>query len=112
MLVSPATLADATERLDESRESAPQPVPAAHSPADPAASNEVLISPQHVLFSTAAAVGVPSESAGGGLVAAVRRMFARSEKQPRPPRPPRPRYQPKRYAYLEHAAMARAMERL
>jgi len=108
MLVSPATLADVTERLDESRQGAPQPLPAAPSPADPAASNEVLITTRQVLFSTAAAVGVPRESTGRGLVAAMRRMFAPSTKTPRE----RPQYYPKRYAFIEHAAMARAMERL
>jgi hypothetical protein len=96
MLVSPAVLASTTEPVQ-------QP--------------EVLITPQQVLFSTAAAAGVQREHAGPRLVAVVRRMFAastQSSREARPPRPPRqrPRYQAKRYAYIEHAAMARAMERL
>ena len=104
MLVSPAALADTTEPVDEP---APQPLPAAPSPAD-AASAEVLITPQQVLFSTAAAVGVSRDSSGGRRVAVVRRMFATSTKAARP----RSQYYAKRYAYIENAAMARAMERL
>ena len=93
MLVSPAVLADKTE---------------------PAQRPEVLITPQQVLLSTAAAAGLHRESSGARLVAAVRRMFATPTRAARAERPPRqrPRYQPKRYAYIEHAAMARAMERL
>ena len=104
MLVSPAALADTTEHTDEP---APQPLPAAHSPAD-AASAEVLITSQQVLFSTAAVVGAPRESTGGRLVAVLRRMFATSTEPPRP----RSGYYPKRYGYIENAAMARAMDRL
>ena len=104
MLVSPAALADTTEHTDEP---APQPLPAAHSPAD-AASAEVLITSQQVLFSTAAAAGVRRENTGGGLFAAARRMFATSTRTPRP----RSQHYPQRYAYLENAAMARAMDRL
>ena len=103
MLVSPAALADTTEHADEP---APQPLPAAPSPAD-AASAEVLITPQQVLFSTAAAAGVRRENTGG-LFAAARRMFATSTRTPRP----RSQHHPQRYAYLENAAMARAMDRL
>lgn len=94
MLVSPAVLANTTEPVQQ-----------------PVEQPEVLITPQQVLFSTAAAAGVQREHAGGRLVAIVRRMFATSTKEPRPPRP-KPRYQAKRYAYIENAAMARAMERL
>ena len=103
MLVSPAALADTTEPVDEP---APQPLPAAPSPAG-AASAEVLITPQQVRFSTAAAAGVRRENTGGGIVSAARRMFATS-KAPRP----RSQYYPKRYAFIENAAMARAMARL
>ncbi len=92
MLVSPAALAD-TARIVE---------PAT----DDGSSTEVLITPQQVLLSTAAAAGV-RQGAGARLIAAVKHMFAASE-------PPRPRSQHyvKRYGYLENAAMARAMERL
>jgi hypothetical protein len=108
MLVSPAALADTTEPLDEPRKPAPQPLPAAPSPADAAASGEVLITAQQVRFSTAAAAGVPREHTGSRFVAVARRMFATSTKAPRP----RSQYHAKRYAYIENAAMARAMERL
>jgi hypothetical protein len=103
MLVSPAALADTTEALDESRESAPQQSPAAPSPATAAAAGAVLITPQQVLFSTAAAAGGRREHTGGRLAGIARRMFA--------PSPREPRYV-KRYGYIENAAMARAMERL
>ncbi|BBZ38295.1 hypothetical protein [Mycobacterium conspicuum] len=79
--------------------------------AEPAEQPAVVITPQQVLLGTAAAAGVRRAHPGGRLVAAVRRMFATSTASSRAPRP-RPRYQPKRYAYLENAAMARAMERL
>ena|ERR1700722_12581184 len=103
MLASPVALAGTTESIEDS---APQSLPAASAHVD--ASNEVLITTQQVLLSTAAAVGVPRESAGGGLVGIVRRMFATSTKAPRP----RAQHLVKRYGYIENAAMARAMERL
>jgi hypothetical protein len=71
----------------------------------------VLITTQQVLFSTAAAVGVPRESTGARILAAVRRVFAPSAPAQRPSRE-RPQYYPKRYGFIENAAMARAMERL
>jgi hypothetical protein len=98
MLASPVGLAGTTEPVEDC---APQPLPAASSHVE--ASTEVLITTQQVRLSTAAAVGVRRQSAGGGLVGIARRMFAT------PTRPPRP---VKRYGYLENAAMARAMERL
>jgi hypothetical protein len=107
MFVSPAGLASATEPLDEPREPAPQLLPAAPSPAD-AASAEVLISPQQVLFSTAAAAGVRRGSTGGRLVAGMRRMFATQTDTSHP----RARHYPKHYDFIEDAAMARAMETL
>jgi hypothetical protein len=104
MLVSPTALADTTEHVDEP---APQPLPVAHPQAD-AASAEVLITTQQVLFSTAGAAGVRRENTGGGLVAVLRRMFATSTEPARP----RSQHYPKRYAFIENAAMARAMDRL
>lgn len=92
MLISPAVHADKIEPVD-------------------ASSTGVLITTQQVLLSTAAAVGVPRENAGARLVATVRHMFATPTKTSRPSRQGT-RYQPKRYAYIENAAMARAMERL
>jgi hypothetical protein len=110
MLVSRAALADTTEALDaprQSREPAPQQLPAAPSPAN-AAAGSVLITPQQVLFSTAAAAGARREHTGGRFVAVLRRMFATSTE---PERPRSPHY-PKHYAFIENAAMARAMDRL
>ena len=71
---------DTTEPVDDS---APQPLPAAHSPAD-ARPTEVLITTQQVLFSTAAAAGVRRENTGGGLFGIVRRIFATSTKDTTP----------------------------
>jgi hypothetical protein len=101
MLVSTTALAGTTEPVDE-----PTTQPA--SAAVEAPSTEVLITTQQVLFSTAAVVGAPRESTGGRLVAVLRRMFATSTEPPRP----RSGYYPKRYGYIENAAMARAMDRL
>ncbi|OJZ75197.1 hypothetical protein BRW65_05075 [Mycobacterium paraffinicum] len=70
-------------------------------------STEVLITPQQVLFSTAAALA-GRESIGGRLVAIMRRIFATAPH----PSSPRPRYCPRRYGFLEDALMAREMERL
>jgi hypothetical protein len=104
MLVSRAALADTTEALDAPRQSR-EPAPAAPSPAN-AAADSVLITPQQVLFSTAAAAGARRERTGGRLAGIARRMFAPSPRAPRAPR------RVKRYGYIENAAMARAMERL
>jgi len=103
MLVSPAGLAGSTNLPDE-----PTTQPASAAPSVEVSSTEVLITTQQVVFSTAAAVGVRREDTGGRLVAIVRRMFAISTDAARP----RPQYYPKRYVFLEDAAMARAMERL
>jgi hypothetical protein len=109
MLVSPAALADTTEALNapraarQSRGPAPQQLPAAPFPANAAAAGSVLIAPQQVLFSTAAAAGARREHTGGRLAGIARRMFAPSPRAPR---------RVKRYGYIENAAMARAMERL
>jgi hypothetical protein len=87
----------------------PQPPSAAPSAAPSVEeSTEVLITTQEVVFSTAAAVGVRRETIGGRLVAMMRRIFATSTDASLP----RPRYEPKRYAYLEDALMAREMDRL
>ena len=104
MFLSPAAPAGTTDPVNEP---APQPLPTAPSPVD-AASTEVLIPTQQVLFSTAAAAGVRRENAGSRLVGIVRRMFATSTEAARP----RSQYYARRYAYIENAAMARAMERL
>jgi hypothetical protein len=85
-------------------------------PADKAASTEVLITEQEVLFSTAAALPARRESITRRCVesitrrcvALMRRMFAASAHASRPPR----RDVRKRYEFLESALMGREMDRL
>ncbi|MGO9032944.1 hypothetical protein [Mycobacterium sp.] len=77
-------------------------------PADEAASAEVLITEQEVLFGTAAALPARRESIARRFVALMRRMFAASARASRPPR----RDVPKRYEFLERALMGREMDRL
>jgi hypothetical protein len=103
MLVSPTGLTSTTDPVDESRRQAPSPAPSVE-----ASSTEVLITAQQVLFSTAAAVGVHRDNVGARFVAVMRRMFSSSTDASRP----RPHYYPKRYGFLEDAAMAREMDRL
>jgi hypothetical protein len=103
MLASPTGLASTTHPVDESM---PQSPPAA--PSVEVSCTEVLITTQQVVFSTAAAVGIRRENIGGRLVATMRRMFATSTDTSHP----RPEYCPRRYEFLEHALMAREMERL
>ena len=103
MLNSPTGLASTTDLVDE-----PISQPQSDAPSIEAPSTEVLITTQEVAFSTAAAVGVQRENIVRRFVAIMRRVFATSTDASRP----RPRYEPKRYAYLENALMAREMERL
>jgi hypothetical protein len=77
-------------------------------PADAAASAEVLITEQEVLFGTAAALPARRESIARRFVALMRRMFAVSAHASGPPR----RDVPKRYEFLERALMGREMDRL
>jgi hypothetical protein len=77
-------------------------------PPSTASSTQVLISTQEVLFSTAAAAGLRRQSVGGRLVAMMRHMFA----NPADASSPRPQYEPKHYAFIENALMAREMGRL
>jgi hypothetical protein len=103
MLNSPTRLASTTDLVDE-----PMPQPQSDAPWIEAPSTEVLITTQEVAFSTAAAVGVQRENIVRRFVVIMRRVFAASTDASRP----RPQYEPKRYAYLENALMAREMERL
>jgi len=83
--------------------------PVNRSPSAEASSNEVLISTQQVVFSTAAALGTRRESIGGRFAAFVRRMFA----TPAEVSAARARgHHATHYAFLEQALMAREMERL
>jgi hypothetical protein len=77
-------------------------------PADEAASAEVLITEQEVLFGTAAALPARRESITRRFVVLMRRMLAASAHASRPPR----RDVPKRYEFLESALMGREMDRL
>jgi hypothetical protein len=99
MLGSPMGLANTTDPAAE---------PISQPPAVDAPATEVLIPVEQVVFSTAAAIGVRRESIGGRLVAIMRRVFATSTD----PSGPRSGYEPRRYAYLDDARMARAMDRL
>jgi hypothetical protein len=103
MLVSSAGLPSTTDPVDEGMPQSPAAAPSVEAP-----STEVLITTQQVLFGTAAAVRPRRENIGQRLVAMMRRMFATSTDASRP----RPRYEPRRYAYLENALMAREMDRL
>jgi hypothetical protein len=73
---------------------------------------QVLITEQQVLLSTAAAVALPPAKTRRwsypieAVSAALRAMFAASEK------PPARRHYPKRHGYLENALMSREMDRL
>ena len=82
--------------------------PTSPAPADEAASAEVLITEQEVLFGTAAAVPGRRESISRRFVALMKRMYAVTAEAARPPRPSVPR----RYEFLERALMAREMDRL
>jgi hypothetical protein len=104
MLLSQMRLARTADPVD-----GPTPASRSAAPSLDASSTEVLITTQQVLFSTAAAAGVRRDNIGARLVAIMRGMFATStDASPHP----RSRYYPKRYSFLEDAAMARAMERL
>jgi hypothetical protein len=103
MLLSATGLPGTTDPVDESM---PQPPSAA--PSLEVSSTEVLITPQEVAFSTAAAAGVRRGSIGARLVASVRRVFA----IPADASHPRPQHYPRRYGFLENALMAREMEKL
>jgi hypothetical protein len=65
----------------------------------------VLITPQEVVFSTAAALPPPA-STSRRLIDAIRVVGAAL--RPAPPR----RHHPRRNSYLEHSRMAREMDRL
>jgi hypothetical protein len=73
---------------------------------------QTLITEQQVLFSTAAAVALPPAKPRRwsyriqAVSAALRAMFAASEK------PPARRHYPKRHGYLEDALKSREMDRL
>jgi len=103
MSLSPTGLTSTTDPVDEPERQAPSPAPSAE-----ASSTEFLITTQQVVFSTAAAVGVHRDNVGARIVAIMWRMFATSTDASHP----RPHYYPKRYGFLEDAAMAREMDRL
>ena len=86
----------------------PIPQSLSPAPADEAASAEVLITEQEVLFSTAAAVPERRQSLSQRFVALTKRMSAVVVEAAGPPRPSVPR----RYEFLERALMAREMDRL
>ena len=77
-------------------------------PADEAASGEILITEQEVLFATAAALPARRQHISRRFGAVMRGMFAVSAHASGPPR----RHVPKRYEFLERAVMGREMDRL
>jgi hypothetical protein len=86
----------------------PIPRPISPAPTDKAASTQVLITEQEVLFGTAVAVPARRESIVHRFFASVRRAAAVSPDASRPKRGDYPR----RYEFLERALMAREMDRL
>ncbi len=103
MSVSPAGLTSTPGPLDE-----PATQQASAAPSVGASSSEVLITTQQVLFGAAAARGVHHESTRGRFGDILRRFFGTPLDDSRP----RPHDEPRRYAYLENALMAREMGRL
>ncbi len=93
-------------RADASNQSISQPLPVV--PPDEAASTEVLITEQEVLFGTAPAVAARRSSISRRFAASIGRLFSASAHTSRP----RPAYVPKRYEFLERSLMAREMDRL
>jgi hypothetical protein len=65
-----------------------------------------LITEQQVMFASAAALA-PAPAKPHFWSRAAHAVFTRPEKKPRPPK-----HYPQRYAYLEHSAMSREMDRL
>ena len=81
---------------------------------EPVSAPPILITEQEVVFSTAAAVGVQPTTipwrvrATRFIAAGSRWIFRTSTADARP----KQRYYPRRYSYLEHARMARELDRL
>ncbi|MBX7433193.1 hypothetical protein JDV09_13895 [Mycobacterium sp. Y57] len=71
----------------------------------------VLISEQQVLIGSAAALAGPAVRRAG-VWARVRVLFAASESSQTSDDRKTPRYYPRRYDFMEHAAMSREMHRL
>jgi hypothetical protein len=102
MSVSPVELANTTQPVNEEVE--------AEVKAE-AASTQVLITTEQVLFDTAAA-GIHRDKTRGGFRGIVRRFFATSTDASRSPQHDTAHDAPRRYAFLESALMAREMDRL
>ncbi|MCV7379397.1 hypothetical protein H7K38_12140 [Mycobacterium alsense] len=100
MLASSTEITSTTNHVDEPLGQPPSVAP----PVKPS-STEVLITPQQVVFGTAAATGARRTNHGGRLAAIVRRMLATDGSGPR-------RYAARHYGFLEDALLAREMERL
>jgi hypothetical protein len=76
---------------------------------EPLSRAPILITVHEVALSTAAAVPLPRTKPPRGMIAALRAMFLSSRAYTRPARR---HYPPRRYCFLEQAAMAREMRRL
>ena len=70
-----------------------------------------LITEHQVLVGSTAALAGPAVRRHG-FRAAVRALFASTEKADRPEKGYKPKHYPKRYSYIEDAAMSRMMDRL
>ncbi len=70
-----------------------------------------LITEHEVLIGSTTALAGP-EVRRRGLRAAVRALFASTEKADKPEKDHKPRDHPKRYSFIEAAAMSRMMDRL
>ena len=79
-----------------------QSTPAVEQSTDAAA----LITEQQVMFASATALA-PAPAKPHFWSRAAHAVFTRPERKPRPPK-----HYPQRYAYLEHSAMSREMDRL
>jgi hypothetical protein len=103
MTISPSAPVSTTDAPDASTSR-----PRSAAPLVDASSTEVLITEQEVLFGTAVAVSAPRRKVSRRIAALMGSMMAISDPRSRPRR----RDCPKRYEFLEHAAMAREMGRL
>ena len=103
MALSPSAPVRTPDAADEST-----PRPRSAAPLVDVSSTEVLITEQEVLFGTAVAVSAPRRKVSRRIAALMGSMVAISDHRSRPRR----RDYPKRYEFLERAAMAREMGRL
>jgi hypothetical protein len=76
-----------------------------------AVQTSALITEHEVLIGSTSALAGP-EVRRRGFRAAVRALFASTDKAHKPEKGPKPRHYPKQYSFIEYAAMSRMMDRL